>query len=119
MPLHMNLIRAIYATNMHIICTVRSKMAYEQAKDDSGKPSIKKLGMEPVQQPGAEYEFDMVMAMEENHAGIVSKSRCTAVDGAVVVKPDAEWFQTVIDWLNDGAEPAVAPGRRAHVNRSE
>ena len=105
-PLHQGLVDKILRANAHIIATMRSKMAYIQTKDDSGKTEIKKVGLAPVQRQGMEYEFDILAEMRHDHQCVIGDTRCPAVDGATQLKPDGDWFQPIIDWLSDGAKPA-------------
>ena len=49
----------------HIICTVRMKMAH--AMKTEGKAEVVKLGLEPIQRPETEYEFDLKLEMDREH----------------------------------------------------
>ena len=57
------MVDAITGANLHIIATMRSKMEYVQATDDRGRTVVRKVGMQPVQREGLEYEFDVVADM--------------------------------------------------------
>ena len=107
-PMHQRMVEAILQSGCHIIVTMRSKMEYvlEEREGKNGRTIQvpRKVGMAPVQRQGMEYEFDVVADMDTDHRMIVSKSRCTAVDGAVVLKPDGSWMTPVIDWLVSGKE---------------
>ena len=114
-PKHRELVDAILQSSCHIITTMRAKTVYVQRKDSRGKTTIDKVGTSPIQRPGMEYEFDVIADMDAEHNMIISKSRISAIDSAVVNKPGAEWFEVVRDWLTDGApapekpEPAPEP----------
>ena len=112
-PLHRRMVETILQSDCHIIATMRSKMEYVLQEETNSKGRTvmvpKKIGLAPIQRQGMEYEFDVMADMDVDHRMIVSKSRITAVDGAVVVKPKGEWLEPVIDWLTSGAkhvEPA-------------
>lgn len=113
-PMHNAMIEAILRSPAHIIATMRTKMEYvieEEIDPKTGaKKSVpKKVGMEPVQRQGMEYEFDIVADLDQKtHVLTVSKSRCPLVDGAVVVKPGAEFIVPVRQWLEEGVD--VDPG---------
>lgn len=93
---------------MHIIITLRSKMAYAQEKDErTGKMTIRKLGMEPVMRDGIEYEFDLVGDLDQENRLSITKSRCEALNGAVIDKPGQDLGKRLLEWLDDGAEPVV------------
>lgn len=107
-PMHNAMIEAILRSPAHVIATMRTKMEYvieEEVDPRTGaKKSVpKKVGMEPVQRQGMEYEFDIVADLDQKtHVLTVSKSRCPVVDGATVVKPGAEFIVPVRQWLEDG-----------------
>jgi len=104
-PKHRSLIDAMLQSPCHIIATMRTKTAYVQSKDSSGKTVIDKVGMAPIQRAGMEYEFDIVADMDLGHTMVIGKSRCFSVTDDVVSKPTAEWFEKVRAWLTTGAEP--------------
>lgn len=103
-PLHRALIDKMLSANCHIIATMRSKMAYLRDTDDRGKTTIRKVGLAPVQRQGMEYEFDILAEMHHDHRIVIGDTRCPTVDGKTQMKPDAAWFQPILDWL-DGEEP--------------
>ena len=77
-PLHNQLVDALLNSRMHLICTMRTKMEYVLEEDSKGKKVPRKVGMQPVQREGVEYEFDVIMDLDQS-GGIVSKSRCSAL----------------------------------------
>lgn len=101
-PLHNELVEAILQSRCHVICTMRSKTEYVQEKDDQGKTVIRKVGMAPVQRDGMEYEFDVVADLSVDHSLVISKTRCSALDGAVIRLPGKEIADTLRAWLTDG-----------------
>jgi len=62
---HQALIDAIVQAPMHVIATMRSKMAYELVENDKGKKEPVRLGLAPVQREGTEYEFDIVLDIDQ------------------------------------------------------
>lgn len=112
-PQHEQLIETMLQSPCHIIATMRTKMAYEQVKDeDTGKSKVVKLGMEPVQRDDMPYEFDILLDMNQEHYGAVSGGRCPALEGYQELKPGAELAQIIGAWLNTGAEPPAPPMTR-------
>lgn len=99
-PIHNKLIDGILYSDIHVIATMRSKQDYQVDKDDDGKTSVKKLGLAPIQRDGFEYEFDIVLDMDVNHTGIISKTRCIDLTDAVIKKPGDELAQTLREWLS-------------------
>jgi hypothetical protein len=109
-PMHNALVDAMLQSPCHIVATMRSKMDYEQVKDEkTGKTTINKLGLAPIQRSGMEYEFTVVCDMNTDHRLIVSKTRCSLLTDRQVVKPGVEFFKELADWLAGGAEPTPKP----------
>lgn len=110
-PHHNALVDAMVRCQCHLIVTMRSKTHYDVQKDEkTGKMMPVKVGLAPVQRDGVEYEFDIVADLDLDHNLIVSKTRCRALDGAVISQPGEELAATIRDWLSDG-EPARQPPR--------
>lgn len=108
-PLHNALVEAILQSKLHIIATMRSKMDYVQVQDERGKTRIEKVGMAPIQRDGMEYEFDIIGDLTVDHVLQVTKTRCKALDNAVIKHPGAEFGQAVKDWLTDGVDAPEVP----------
>jgi hypothetical protein len=108
-PMHNALVDAMLQSPMHIVATMRAKTEYILEDDGKGKKVPRKVGMAPVQRDGMEYEFDVTADLDWEHQLVVSKSRCPAVDGAVIRKPDKKFAQAILDWLMSGVAPATRP----------
>ena len=106
-PIHNRMIDAILQSPCHIITTMRSRMEYIQETDERGKVVIHKVGLAPVQRPGAEYELDIVCDINWAHIMTVSKSRCSAVADMTVERPGPEFMRPVIEWLTTGVSHQV------------
>ena len=87
-PLQNKLIDTIIGSRMHITATMRTKTEYviEQV---NGKSVPRKVGMAPIQRADVEYEFDIYADMDIDNTMIIQKSRCSALFGQVISKPDA------------------------------
>jgi len=108
-PVQNKLIDAIVQAGTHIIVTMRSKTEYVLQDDGRGKQAPKKVGMAPVQRGEFEYEFDIVLDMDIDNNGVVSKTRCPALVSGVFPRPGAEMAAIISAWLSDGAEPVEKP----------
>ncbi len=108
-PLHNKLIEAMLAAKLHLIVTMRSKTEYVQDKDEKGRTQIRKVGLQPVQRDGLEYEFDVVADLDTENTFIVGKTRCPQLTGVIVPRPGKEVADTLLAWLTDGAPPAELP----------
>lgn len=107
-PMHREMVDAILQSTCHIVATMRSQMDYIQEKDASGKTTITKVGMAPIQRKGMEYEFTLVGDMDVDHKLIITKSRCDMMADKVQLKPDVEFWIPFVEWLDSGdAAPVV------------
>ena len=97
-----DLVETILAYPGHVVVTMRTKMDYEQVVNEQGKKEIRKIGLQPVQRDGLEYEFDIVADVNMEHELMVAKTRCADIADKVFRKHEAEKFvATVIKWLGD------------------
>lgn len=93
------MVETILAAKLHIIATMRVKMDYVVEKDDRGKSSVRKVGLQPVQRDGVEYEFDLVCDLNSDNVLTVSKTRCPELNEKSYRKPDAEAMLILRKWL--------------------
>lgn len=115
-PLHNQLVETMLGFPGHLIVAMRSKMQYvlEEYTDAHGNKKTKpiKVGLQPIQRDGLEYEFDVIGDIDLDHNFVVSKTRFPSLDGKVFHKPGADVAKLVRDWL-DGAvatpEPVTEP----------
>jgi hypothetical protein len=113
-PMHNNMVEAIVSAKMHIIATMRAKTEYVQEKNEkTGKTTVRKIGLAPVQRDGLEYEFDVVADLDQDNNGIIGKTRCPALAGQVFPRAGRDLAKQLNAWLSDGGAPAsnVAPAR--------
>ena len=105
-PIHNRLIDAITRSSMHIIATMRSKTEYVVEMGSNGKTAPRKVGTAPIQRDGFEYEFDVFCDLDIENTLIVQKTRCPALSGAVVARPDAKVADILKTWLSGDPAPA-------------
>jgi hypothetical protein len=103
-PVHNAMVDAIIRVNMHVIVTMRVKTEYTMEKDEKGKTVPVKIGLQPIQRDGLEYEFTVVADLHENHSLTVSKTRCPALDGKVFRDPGRNVGELLLSWLESGEE---------------
>jgi hypothetical protein len=82
-PLHHKLVDTMLRLPMHLIVTLRTKVAYVIEEDARGKHVSRKVGMAPIQREGCEYEFDVI---GELHSTVltISKTRLRFLQGLVL-----------------------------------
>ena len=103
-PMHDRFVDAILQSPLHIIVTMRAKTAYDLEKDDKGRSVPVKKGMEPVQRAGLEYEFTVVLDMDNaRHTATSGKDRTGLFDGKCFT-PDETTGAGLMAWLETGIE---------------
>ena len=107
--IHNALIDAMLQSPCDVVVTMRTKTAYVQDKDDKGYTQVRKVGMEAVQRDGMEYEFDVVLDLDLDHNGVVSKTRCDVLDKKVFPKPGKDLAGILKTWLTDGTPAPAKP----------
>ena len=123
-PLVNALVDAIISSRCHVIVTMRAKEKTVMEQDERGKTVIKKVGMEAVMREGLNYEFDIVLDLDINHNGIVTKTRLDLLDNEVINKPGADLANTLLDWLDAGEDApqpkkAVAPKKAVPASKAK
>jgi DNA polymerase III delta prime subunit len=78
-PIYNKLIDAIIQSNINIIATMRTKQDYVLEADERGKQKPVKIGMNPIQRDGFEYEFDVHKNANDNIAAGVRVRRTMRV----------------------------------------
>lgn len=94
----------------HIIVTMRAKTAYEISKNEqTGKNTVEKLGLAPIQRGGVEYEFDIIGRMDADNTMQIEKARDPEgkLEGRVIAKPGAAFVAELSGWLNKGDTPTA------------
>ncbi len=117
-PRHNAVIDTIMSSPLHVIGTMRAKQAYDASeKDERGKTIIKKLGLEPVQRSGVEFEFDIIGEMDVDNTMRVTKSRCVELAGKDFRRPGRELAEKIRGWLLDGDAPAQVKAPAAPASK--
>lgn len=106
-PLHNELVDTMLRCKMHLIVTMRTKQEYI-IEEVNGKKVPRKVGMQPIQRDGLEYEFDVLLDMDGSSAS-VSKTRCSELADKQYQKPGKKLADTLLSWLERGEVEAPAP----------
>ncbi|MEN0063893.1 MAG: AAA family ATPase [Myxococcota bacterium] len=103
-PLHNRLIEAILSYPGHVIATLRTKVQWVVEQDAKGQSVPRKVGLQPIQREGLDYEFTVVADVDpETHTMVVTKTRCAALVDRSFPKAGADVADVLTAWL-DGAE---------------
>jgi hypothetical protein len=107
-PLHNQLVDAILGAKLHVICTLRSKVEHviEQV---NGRTQVRKVGLQPVQRDGLEYEFTVVGDVTQDHELIITKTRAAWLKDQIIREAGQELGKQLATWLGDGLPSPVAP----------
>lgn len=107
-PQHNHFVEKMLQTPMHVIATMRSKQEYVQEKGQDGKTTIRKVGLEPEQRKGMEYEFTIFFEVNAEHEAFGAKDR-TSVFDQKTFKITPRTGQEIMKWLEGGttAEPVI------------
>jgi hypothetical protein len=107
-PRHNSLVDAILGAPLHIICTLRSKVEYV-VENVGGRNQVRKVGMQPVQRDGLEYEFTVVGDVTQDHDLVVTKTRAAFLKDAVVREAGEDLGRQLAEWLAAGSDPEPPP----------
>jgi len=109
-PAQDQLVNAILRAPCHMIVCTRAKQAYEVTEVMEGnakKQKVEKLGLQPIQRDDLEYEFQVVVVMDEAHRIDIGKTRAAPLAGLSFVANDQHKFAELYkSWLESGADPA-------------
>lgn len=107
-PAQEALVESILGCNAHVLLCVRSKVAYAQTQDATGKHQVEKLGMADQQDEDLAYEMNVAIELAMDHTATVTKSRTTAlpVNRGYGIARTAEMARVYRDWLKAGEPPA-------------
>ena len=109
-PKQKRLVEAILNYPGHIITTMRSKTEWVIGEGKNGKTAPEKLGLAPEQGKGIEYEFDLLVEINQQHIATVTKDRTGKFQDETIDKPGEDFGIALFEWLMDSkAEPPVMP----------
>lgn len=116
-PLHNAFVDAMLAADIHVICTMRAKEEHvmEPGKD-GGKPTVKSLGIEPIQRKYMQYEFDIVGSLDIDNTLSVVKTRCSELHGASFYRAGKQIADIMLRWLDGIPAPALPKPQKAETS---
>lgn len=121
-PMQTRMVDAILRSKIHIIATMRTKTEYVIEENERGKKVPRRIGLQPVQRNGMEYEFDVVADLDIDNNMVIGKTRCSALRGKVYQCAGKDVAAVLGAWLSDGTpaeEPSPAPTPLHPPERSE
>ena len=103
-PLHNQLVDAILGAKLHVICTLRSKVEHV-VEQVNGRTQVRKVGLQPVQRDGLEYEFTIVGDVTQDHELIITKTRAAWLKDQIIREAGEELGRKLAAWLAEGSAP--------------
>ena len=101
-PKQKRFIDAIINFPGHIIVTMRSKTEWVLTANKDGKAVPEKMGLAPEHGKGIEYEFDLLMELDQKHQATITKDRTGKYQDKVIDKPGEDFGVALYDWLSSG-----------------
>lgn len=109
-PLHNALVECMLQTDMHLITTMRVKTEYVMEKNEkTGKTAPRKIGIQPIQRDGLEYEFDVIADLDLQNNFMVSKTRCSVLKDYFSREENGDVGKILKKWLNTEAVSVTKP----------
>lgn len=102
-PRHNAFVEALASQKAHVLVTMRTKPHWVVEKDENGKHKPRKIGTEPQQREGLEYELTILLELDQDHNATVGNDRTKRL-GEVFV-PTAETGIQLIEWQISGIDP--------------
>ena len=87
---------------------MRSKTEWVIGEGKDGKTAPQKLGLAPEQGKGIEYEFDLLLELNQRHEAVVTKDRTGRFQDETIEKPGEEFGAALYEWLA-GGKPEMQP----------
>lgn len=109
-PLHQSFLEAIASYPGHVIVTMRSRTAWATQEGSKGVAPVR-IGLEPKQREGMEYEYDLLMELTPENQASVIKDRTGRFTGLVLDQVTEGFGREMLAWLNEGDAPPVLPPR--------
>ncbi len=113
-PAHNSLVGAIVRSSAHVVATMRTKTAYA-VEESGGRTSVRKIGLEPIQREGIDYEFTVFGEINLSHTLVITKSRFKDLQDAVIAKPGPELGAGILAELGKEAVQDGAKAEAVHV----
>lgn len=102
-PYMEKLIRDLTANNVHVLASMRTKQDYQVETGDTGKLSIKKIGLKPVMKDDLEYEFMIVWRIDQSHIAQAVKDNSNLFENNPG-RLTAEHGKKLFKWLDEGID---------------
>lgn len=113
---HKRFLSTVIMSDIHVVCTARSKMDYSQDVDSSGKKTVVKLGLNPIGESSFAYEMDFSFIVDANHYVQIDKTTQGMFEDLGRFKLTEEHGKEISAFLNEGL-PADYKKRQLYISR--
>lgn len=103
----------LFSLGMAVIVTTRVRQAYDIGKDDAGRTKIEKLGLEAQAEKDFDYEFGIILRMDQDHNALITKDRTGKFQDKLIKRPGETFGAELVAWLNSGV-PLPPPPPKVH-----
>jgi hypothetical protein len=88
---------------------MRSNTEWVIGEGKNGKILPEKVGLKPEQGKGIEFEFDLLIELDQKHQATVTKDRTGKFQDEIIDRPGEDFGVALYDWLSTGntAPPPV------------
>ena len=118
-PKQKRFIDAILNFPGHIIVTMRSKTEWVMNQNKDGKIAPEKLGLAPEQGKNIEYEFDLLIEINQAHHATVTKDRTGKFQDETIEKPDEAFGVALYEWLANGKAETSVQNSEKTISKSQ
>ena len=106
-PRHNAFVQHILQSRVHIIATIRSKQDYVLV-EKNGKQVPEKVGLKGVTKEGLDYEFTLLLEMNQKHQAIATKDRTGLFMDKPEFVPSTDTGKLIMEWCSKGIEDFTA-----------
>lgn len=99
-PQYESFMNKILQSNMHIICTARTKSDWAMDTNEKGKLTPQKVGLKTEARDGTDYTFTTVFRLNQNHFASCSKDRTGLFDKINNILTE-DTGKILLNWLNN------------------
>lgn len=101
-PRHQKFIQAILHSDVHIICTLRSKQDYVLTENEKGKMAPEKVGMKAIQRDGTDYELTLMFELDIKHNAVTTKDRTGLFSNRLPFQITEDTGKEILNWCQTG-----------------
>lgn len=107
---HVDFVEALKRPPCHLIVTARAKEEFVIERSETGRNTVRKVGLEAIQRNGFSYELDINLLMQQDDAGVtatVVKTRNPDLLGKVITNPGKDLADQLLIWSQSGEVPPL------------